>query len=204
MLSSNKSEVKNDSNILAEELKGSVWAGEFRYTTGAYQCLQPFSIVLNDDGTLTWTDIQNTRAGGTWGLEGNKINIKFPNGTSTSADLFKDRWGNFSTPPENGFQIANVSASAIPTQALLNDSQWKGSVTLTADGHTEAVRLEFVSDNSMKVIIGSLPPIIHSYAIDGGGISIDSNGYFILSNNATEMKGYDYNDFALAWKFTRQ
>lgn len=199
MLSCKKGDVKNDRNNLGEELKGSVWAGEFRYTTGAYQGLQPFSAVLNNDGTLTWTDIQNTRAGGKWTIEGNKINLKFPDGTINSADVTKDRWSNFNNPSVNGFEIANISRSAFPTLPSLENSLWVGKIvgkSKAYEGKTYDVIMKFLSgSNGIKVSVSGHGSYTTGYSFDAGGIRNVTSFYFVFLNNSTTMKGMD-SDFS--------
>ena len=152
--------------------------------------MQPFSIVLNADGTLTWSDIQNSRPGGTWTNAENKITIKFPNATSLTADVSKEAWSNFGNPPINGFEVVNLSRSAIPTNALLDNTNWKGNF--------DAGILECSLAASNKIQISS--PFVRNdtYSIQGAGIKINNftgsiianPAYFIFSNNQTSIKGY--------------
>jgi hypothetical protein len=203
MLSCKKSELKNDTVNLAEELKGSVWAGEFKYTIDRYQELQPFSVVLNNDGTLTWTDFQNTRAAGTWLIDGNKINLKFPNGTTNSADITKEHWSNFSNPGANGFEIANITRSAIPTTAFLQQTKWAGSFINSFFGTYDAA-LNFGSGKTVTVISNGYP-MDDTYTVEGAGIRISNYGYFVFLNNATNVKGYNhYSDIDVTWNLTKQ
>lgn len=202
MLSCKKNEVKTESVTLADELKGSVWAGEFRYTAGAYQGLQPFSAGLNSDGTLTWTDFQNTRAGGTWLIEGNKINLRFPNGTTNSADVTSKQWSNFTNPGGNGFEIANVSRSAVPIVASLEQTKWTGKFTNSMFGTYNGT----INFGSGKTLTISAPdPFKETYTIEGAGFRTPSFGYFIFLNNATNIKGYNhFSDVNVTWNLTKQ
>jgi len=203
MLSCKKSELKNDTGNLAEELKGSVWAGEFRYTVGASQELQPFSIMLNNDGTLTWTDFQNSRPGGTWLIDGNKISLRFLNGTTNSADITKEQWSNFSNPAGNGFEIENISRSAIPALASLQQTTWTGSLINSVWGSYDGA-LHFNSGKTVTVISNGYSED-DTYTVEGAGIKTSNYGYFIFLNNATNVKGYNhYSDIDVTWNLTRQ
>ena len=88
----------------AEELKGSVWAGEFKYNTGAYTGLQPVSIVINNDNTLTWYEVAGSYTA-TWLVSGNTVTIKFISGSTVSASLSKDTWSNFTNITTHPWQI---------------------------------------------------------------------------------------------------
>lgn len=211
MLSCKKSEVKNDTvdntNNLAEELKGSIWAGEFRYTTG-YQGLQPFSLILNNGGTLTWSDIQNTRAAGTWAVEGNKITIKAPNGSSFSADVTKESWSNFTKVADNGFEIINISPSDIPTYQSLENTKWTGKCTIEGLGNSYDAIISFLPDNIIATSINSGIPFKEKYSIEGAGIRSSLNLYFIFLNKNTIVKGFNFNnviyDAVFSWNLTKQ
>ncbi|MEO6316267.1 MAG: hypothetical protein ABIU63_14235 [Chitinophagaceae bacterium] len=109
-----------------EELKGTVWAGEFKYTTGVFKELQPFTLVVNSDGTTTWTDMDAPRAGGSWKVDGDKITLTFPNKTVNTAVVSKDNWVNFTNPAVNGFEIASLTRSVAVTQAMLEGNTWSG------------------------------------------------------------------------------
>ena len=203
MLSCKKSEVKNDTGNLAEELKGSAWAGEFKYTVGTYRELQPFSVVLNNDGTLTWTDFQNTRAAGTWLIDGNKINLHFPNGTTNAADVTKEQWSNFSNPEGNGFAIVNISRSSIPTMEVLQQTKWAGNLTNSIPERKAMHGTVTFDAGRLVTFIYDGVTYEYNYAPEGAGIRILNYGYFILRNNATSIQGYkQYADFSITWNLT--
>ena len=203
MLSCKKSELKTDTGNLAEELKGSVWAGEFKYTVGLNPELQPFSAMLNNDGTLTWSDLQNTRAAGTWSINGNKINLEFPDGTTNSADITKEQWSNFSNPEANGFEIVNISRSAIPTLAFLQQTKWAGHLINSLFGSYDGA-LYFGSGETVTVTSNGYPTD-EAYTVEGAGIRISNYGYFIFLNNSMNVKGYNhYSNIDVIWNLTKQ
>jgi hypothetical protein len=180
----------NDTNW-SEELKGSAWAGEFKYTSGANNDLQPFSIIVNSNGTISWSDLANTRPGGDWRTEGNKVTLTFPNSTTLSADLTKDSWSNFSSPTDIGFEIASLSRAEVPAAASFTNTTWIGTVTRD-DGTLQDVTMHFLTGNSSKIFIGGLA-YPFTYHIAGAGITINIgviSVYFNFSNNTTVMKGY--------------
>ena len=182
---------KKDNSAInwSEELKDSAWAGEFKYTLGANTDLQPFSIIMNKDKTFTWTNIESTRAGGVWEVDGNRVTLKFLNGTSLSADLSKDKWSNFNNPAINGFEIDNLSHTVIPNAALLNNTTWTGRRD-SPTAVSESVTVKFLIDNKAQIIVkGSVDNI--TYKIEGAGIRDDSQGtYFVLLNSTLNLKGY--------------
>jgi hypothetical protein len=186
-----------------EELKGTAWSGEFKYTKNAdYIDLQPFSIILNNDGTLTWSDIQSTRLGGNWAVEGTKVTITFPNKTSLTADVSKDKWSNF-TSVDIGFQIVNMANSSIPKQTALENTTWQGKMNgsdITVKFLTE-MKVQFTTP--VVVMNGHIGSVVNTkkasniyettYSISGAGIKTQGptekfNSYCIFLNNATMMK----------------
>ena len=194
-----------------EELKGSAWSGEFKYTKDAdYMDLQPFSIIINNDGTLTWSDIQSTRPDGTWVVEGNKVTITFPNKTSLTADVSKDKWSNF-TSADIGFQIVNIANTNIPKPAALENTTWQGKI------NGRDITVKFITGNKIQftmpivVMNGHIGSVVNTNKISGfyettysiSGAGIETHGpsetyycYLIFLNNTTMMKvvSMAYND----------
>ena len=189
----------------AEELKGTLWAGEFKYNIGAYKGLQAFSIEMNGDGTVIWSDLNNgSRPVGKWTTAANKVTITFANATFVTADLSKENWSNFNnTSISSVYEIANLARSAIPSG--LDNTTWKGKLSSGSD-----VTITFLPGYKLKYP-GITPPI--SYTIAGAGIKFmysippfqDLNGYAIILNN--NMKGFVFelfmNDYS-TWSAIKQ
>jgi len=133
------------SNVInwKEELKNTTWAGEYKYTSGSHQSLQPFSTKLNADGTLTWTDLENTRPAGTWKVEGSQLNFTFPNSTTLSATLGKEQWSDFKSGVGAGFVIDNAFRSMQPGAFTLLNTTWKGTHLL------DVLIIKFLGDNTV-------------------------------------------------------
>ncbi len=64
-----------------QELRGTLWSGEFLYTYDfpKVTTTQPFSLLLNADQTITWFDISGEHPG-VWSILDNKITITFFDG----------------------------------------------------------------------------------------------------------------------------
>lgn len=171
-----------------EELKETVWAGEFKYTTGAFTDLQPYSLNLNTDGTTTWTDLESTRPGGTWKVQANVITLTFPNSTTISATVSKDTWSTFENKTSNGFEIANLSRSVSLKQNMLEGGTWAGIYK------TDTWNIQFLPGaKSQLTMISKLPAF--PYVIAGASIKfVVTNGTFtdtffaIFQSNNTVMK----------------
>lgn len=190
-----------------ENLKSSVWAGEFQYTSGAFQNLQPFSLTLENNNTLTWFE-NGLSLSGVWAVQGNKITITYTNGQIVSADVSKDTWVNFTNAGANPRQIANIMRSAIPTPAAFENTQWKGKFLSGSN-----ISITFLPGSKLRYDAGL--PIEVPYTIFGAGIkignfalaSISSNAYIVPLNNV--IKGNTMtNDFGGtsygSWNATKQ
>ena len=170
-----------------ENLKGTVWAGEFQYTSGAFQNLQPFSMVVENNNTITWYE-NGLSLSGVWAVREGKITITYTNGQSVSADVSKDTWNNFTNSGSNPRQIANITRSVIPTISAFDNTQWKGKFTSGAD-----ISITFLPGSKLRYNAGL--PLEIPYTIFGAGINIrgfapatiSSNAYIVPMNNA--MKG---------------
>jgi hypothetical protein len=161
----------------AEELKGTVWAGDYNYTAGAYTGLQPFSVVMANDGTLTWSDNASTRPGGNWSVTGNKVTIKFPGGAALSADVTNDSWSNFKDITSgNGFQVTSIQRAVTPSTALLDNTNWSG----TFNG--KAVTINFLPFNKLVFSADAYANKL-AYTIEGAGFRFTylSLGYIYYS-----------------------
>ena len=169
-----------------EELKNTIWAGEYKYTTGSNQFLQPFSTTLNADGTLTWTDLENTRPGGTWKVEGSQLNFTFPNKTTLSATLGKEQWSDFKSGVGAGFVIDNAFRSAQPDAASLVNTTWKGT-----DG-VGNFTIRFINENSVE-LLGAIINYRGAYIISDGGLQFTSGSqlrfFGVFKKNKTESIG---------------
>ncbi|RYY54187.1 MAG: hypothetical protein EOO09_15270 [Chitinophagaceae bacterium] len=173
-----------------ESFRNSVWAGEFQYATGSYTSVQPFSVSLASDGTLTWSDIGSTRPGGTWAVDHDTITITFPNSTSISATVTDDSWSEFKGGAAAGVFLTQVSRAAAPDPAALPGSTWIG----TLGG--SPLFMNFIAGQKMNFTLGetSLATTL-DYSIEGAGIRFTSNGitstsvYYALLVNKTTMKG---------------
>lgn len=153
-----------------EELKNTLWAGEYKYTTGVDQSLQPFSLLLKDDGTITWADVENERAAGTWKVNGSQINFSFINGGSFSASLARDSWSNLKSGAGAGLAIDNIASTVRPnTQALLNTT-WLGNV------NGLNFSLNFLKDDFVKSTVnGGESYYTSKYTISLAGIRFKKN-----------------------------
>ncbi len=173
-----------------KDLKGTVWAGEFQYTTGSFVESQPFSIVINDDGTLTWHDQQNSRPGGKWKTEGDKIILTFPNNTSLSAKISNNTWTEFATATDIGFKVMNLSRSSRPEPASLDNTTWAGQVK-RSDGVSDKVTMTFLPGNKTQILLQT-KTYSQVYTIAGGGLRIDlpTANYFTFDSELTGLKGY--------------
>ena len=206
VLVSCKKDNDSGSNVnQATAIKGSFWAGEFKYTSGDYTGLQAFSIEFKDDGTTTWSDAGSTRTSGTWKVEGSKITLTFPNGTSLSATLSKDEWINIDNPVVNGFKINNLSRSFRPEQKNFLNTLWKGryedDATLISVKFLDGAyidKLEYIHNyNGRSTYI--LP-----YTIEGAGIRFtitEGNGHryyhYLSFKNESSIKGMYYSAYQL-------
>jgi hypothetical protein len=195
-----KDEPQREKINWTKELNGSVWAGEFKYTTGAFQLPQPFSVVINDGGTLTWSDLGSIRPAGTWKVDSvnNKIIITLPNKTSVTANLTKDSLSSFTNTPANiGFEVKSLYRSATPTTAILDKTTWKGKQFNTSGGKTTDLDFEF-SGGKISIPNG----IASNYQIEGAGVRFKGNlgypMYCVFFRNFTEAKAYIYvNDISI-------
>ena len=172
----------------SKELNGSVWAGEFKYTSGTYTGLQPFSLILND-GSLRWYQ-SNGDYPATWSVKDNKITFTFPDNSSISAILSKDAWSGFLNITNNGLEIANLYRSAIPGPELDNK-------TFTGKYSTTDAILSFVPGQKLGFAFGSVGGFTTAYTIYGAGIRYDRpnpnftiKGYGVFTNSST-IKGVE-------------
>jgi hypothetical protein len=205
--SCNKDDNNNGDTNWAEELKQTTWAGEYQLTSGAYQGLQPFSIKLNTDNTLTWYEIGATLPA-VWSVRGNQITITFTNGGTISADLGNNSWNNFTSTSPNQRKIASLEKISIPDPNTLNNTVWKGKLSSGQD-----VTITFLSGNKLRYFAGFTLEI--PYTIYGAGLKLSSfmpatnssDAYVIISNNF--MKGFvSQTDFGgssyFSWTGTKQ
>ncbi len=114
----------------AEELKGTVWSGEFKNTTGFYQGVQYFSIVLNDYGKLTWHDIKGSQTNLNWTTSSGKIIITFANRNALGGTISSERITNFTEiEGTNAFQIISLNRSTVAIAESLTNTNWQGTIT---------------------------------------------------------------------------
>jgi hypothetical protein len=182
----------NDSFSWNKELKGSAWAGEFKYTSGAYRGAQPFSIVMAD-GTLTWYQGSGSHSG-RWFVEGDKIIITFTDSSKISATLSKGSWSNFTDITVNGFVIQYLSRSFVPDPNQLNGTEWAGkysSADLTIDFTArQKVAYSFPTSSFIAPYIVYGAGIKHSRTFPsiGGTGTVVINSYGVFTNDTT-IKG---------------
>ena len=175
-----------------EDLKGTVWAGEFKYTSGDFQDLQPFTLMLNSDGTTTWTDMDSPRSGGSWKVQGDKITLTFPNKTINSATVSKDNWLDFTNPAVNGFEIASLNRSVAVTQSMLEGATWSGFYK------TDTWSIKFVAGSKADLTrISKIPGL--PYQASGASIKFIVNGgtftdsfFATFYSNLTLMKVFRF------------
>lgn len=190
-----------------QDLKGTVWAGEFQYTSGAYQNLQPFSIIVDNNNTLTWYE-NGSSLSGVWAIQGEKVTITYTNGQIVSADVSKDNWTNFTNAGANSRQIANITRSAIPIPGAFENTKWKGKFISGSD-----ISITFLPGSKLKYDAGLALEV--PYTIFGAGIkignfapaTITSSAYIVPLNNA--MKGNavisDFGGtYSSSWNATKQ
>lgn len=177
---------------LGIDLKNTVWAGEFQYAAGAYTGLQTFSVVLKDDGTLTWSDIDNTRAGGTWVTKKDTLVITFPNSTVISAVVTGDNWTNFKGGAEAGVLLSQVTRSFKADETTLAGSTWTGIL-----GRSN-VKIDIAAGGKLNYTLGTGTPINTDYTFEGGGLRFSMtsilskrDNYIVFLNNASLLKGLE-------------
>jgi hypothetical protein len=173
-----------------QDLKGTIWAGNFNYTTGTYQGPQPYSMELKDDGTIMWYDVTSERVGGTWTVKDSTVTFTFPSNTSFHATASKDFWSHFTMDPSSGFLINSISRSARPDPAMLAGASYSG----IEDGHP--LKLSFSSPGALGFYYGFLPGQSAPYTISGGGIRfiqpvdpLDTRFYLLVQNNTMSLNG---------------
>jgi hypothetical protein len=174
------------------DLKNTVWAGEFQYASGSYTSLQPFSVVLKDDGTLTWSDLENTRAGGTWVTKKDTVVITFPNSTVISAVIAGDNWTSFKGGAEAGVLLSQVTRSVKAEVTTLVGTVWKGLLS----GSTFTI--EISEAGKLKYTLAGGSPITLDYTFEGAGMRflipgiLSSRSYYtIFLNNTSLLKGIE-------------
>jgi hypothetical protein len=151
----------DDSFSWNKELNGSAWAGELKYTSGAYTGVQPFSIVMGD-GSLTWYQLSGSYPA-QWHVDGDKVIITFTDSSKISAMLSKDSWSNFINITANGFLIQNLSRSSVPVPDQLTGSEWKGKYS------SSDLTMDFIS--GQKVVYAyPTGSFITPYTVYGAGI----------------------------------
>jgi hypothetical protein len=183
-----------------EALKNTVWTGEFKYTTGPFQELQPFSIEINSNGTVTWADEGSIRDGGTWKVNGDIITLTFPNQTTTfTATLATVKWSNFSNQEINGLKIDNISAATAVQQSDIVHLTFAGSI------NEIALQLKFLPLGKIEITKGTEPAFSLPYTVSGAGIRFEDPKLFhtdiyfmIFQNNMTTIKGFEKRHFFIS------
>jgi len=182
----------DDDHNWSEELKNSVWAGIYQLTAGSYRGEQPFSVELNADGSVQWSDITSTRAAGQWVALGDTLTITFPNLTNVTALLSGDRLSKFVSSPGAGLVINEASRAALLDEQQLINAEWSG----TQGG--ASLTLDFVPGSKVTYKIGGNPGVTVPYTIAGAGIRIQRNyipgggkDYSVLVEKGTVFKGLD-------------
>lgn len=195
IFSCKKSSDDNPNNAVnwKEALKGTVWSGEYKYTIGTFQGLQPYSMEINSDGTVTWADEGSIRDAGTWKVNADTIKLTFPNQTTFTATPGKDKWSNFSNQESNGFKIENISAATPVREPDI--------VNLTFDGVSNGMllRIKFLPGNAIQISGQGLLTYILPYKIAGAGIRAENrlipntaiNYFMIFQSNMTTLNGFN-------------
>ena len=161
-----------------EELKNTIWAGEYRYTIGQQQSLQPFSMKLNSDGTVLWEDLDNRRSAGNWSVTGDQIIFNLPNGTTLSATVNKDKWGNFKSGAGAGFIVENIARSVTPLASELANTIWTG--TTGPAGRT--FELKFLNNGNIVYTVSGSKYYSGPYTIGLAGIEFREETSFLGIN----------------------
>jgi hypothetical protein len=170
------------------ELKNTLWSGEYKYTTGKNQSLQPFSLLLSDDGKVTWADQDNERPFGTWKVDSSQINFTFPNSTTLSASLAKDKWSNLKSGAGTGFVIDHITSTVRPETSPLANTTWNG----ISNGNV--FTLKFLKDDQVNFLWDGTSYYTGKYTISIAGIRFrneDPNNtqkyYGIFQNGNAEI-----------------
>jgi hypothetical protein len=172
-----------------QDLKATAWSGDFQFSGGSNQTIQPLSLLLNADNTVTWFSITGSFPG-VWSVKDNKITITFTDGKILTATVSKDNWSDFTNVTVNGWQVISLVKTVVPLPDALMNSMWKVKFTNGADA-----MITFMAANKLKYTTGGIPAET-SYTIHGAGIKFSnfafavntSDAYFILQNNS--MKGF--------------
>ncbi|RYF97825.1 MAG: hypothetical protein EOO02_20175 [Chitinophagaceae bacterium] len=175
-----------------ESMKNTVWAGEYQLLAGDLLSLQPFSITLAVDGTLTWYDIVSTRPGGTWTMKQDTITITLPNNTVIAATVGTENWSNFKGGEAAGFLLSSVSAAKSAESSSLLNTKWTGILS------GSKIDITILSDMMLSYKPGSGSEITIPYTNEGAGIRFSYKGivsftsnYLNISGNGTVMKGIE-------------
>lgn len=156
---------KSENSSPAFDPKNTLWSGVYHYTSGAYVGPNEFTILLNADNTVQWTDISSSRAGGVWKLDGQNITVTLPNSTVLTAKITKDGWTDFVNNPTLGFAVDRLNATTAVDLSKLVGTKWFGKIG------SSVFSLDFKTTSTLEYVQGSSNGKA-TYAVSGGGIRI--------------------------------
>lgn len=165
----------------SEELRNTLWSGTFKYVSGVNQSLQPFSLLLMDNGIITWADADGERSVGNWKVDGNQINFIFPNSTTISATLAKDKWSNLKSGIGTAISIDHIASAVRPDVSLLENSTWVGAF----NGSPFTVKFNIINYVELTGI---------SYTYYSGKYTVSLAG-IRCTRDEPQFKGYYYGIF---------
>jgi hypothetical protein len=193
---------KNKDINWTEALRGTAWAGEFRFTSGGYTGPQPFSMVFNNDSTLIFYHVEGP-SNGVWKTEGNTITIQFTANTIVTASIGHDSCESFNNVTNHGWKMINLYRTAVLQPQALEGTTWKGK-TGPAD-----YKIIFLAGNKLQAVVSNVPAPPVTYTIAGAGIRFttvvtnDNYGVFINKNNSIHGIYYEGSGSAL-WNVKKQ
>ena len=157
---------KSKDSTPAFDPKNTLWSGVYHYTSGGYVGPLEFTLQLNADNSVQWTDITSSRAGGTWKYDGQNITITLPNSTTLSAKITKDSWTGFDNNSALGFAVDRLNATTAIDLGKLVGTKWFGKIG------TSVFSLDFKTSSTLEYVYGTSTEKA-TYAVSGGGIRIN-------------------------------
>lgn len=183
----NKSDSPEPPKDYALLFKNTVWTGELRYADRSKN--EPFSVVLNADGTIVWNEFDGKFAG-THKIENEKkeITLTFSSGGSFSAMIKNDStWDNFSNKGQYSWVIHSAGLNSHAKNfsgQVLNGQTWKGNVPEV----TFPFELNFLSSEFLNYNNNPTP---FPYTTSAGSISFGFGTikYFGVIKDEKNIKG---------------
>lgn len=182
----------------SEDLKNTVWAGEFRYNTGLYTNLQPFSILLKADHTVEWSDTNDSKFAGTWQAKTDTVTVTFPSGSGFVAIVKADQLTQIKKIPGSQYQVDNLIKWTVPKGESLVGTSWTGTTGT----------FNFKSTSEVEYVATGGSSSNYSWKVDGAGVRIlYSNAgytlaqYCLLQPTGKQMKCARYITFGATKEF---